>query len=535
MKKYLFIIYIVFSCFSSWGQTAVIPDANFLNYLKSTFPAIINSSDELIIAEAANITATINCSNLNISSIEGIQYFINVKSINAYDNQLTSLPDLTNLTQLDNFQVQRNQITALPPLSHLSKLRLLFIYENQLTSIPDLSGCVLLEELIAQKNQLVSIGSWTGLSLLHKVYLFDNQLTSIPEVSTLVNLQNLQLQRNQLTSLPDMSNLTALHKFYAYNNQIYQLPDLSNCINLTDIDVNDNEIVDLPDLNSLVLLNRLEVTDNRLSFEDYEKIYTHPNFSSQFYFNPQKLAKNKDTILYQGASITLSHNIDMNVPNTIYQWTKNGTPITGATQNTYLFNPISVNDAGTYACLVTNSNYPGITISAFRSVITVLDCPSAADISVIVTHSITCENNGAMEVSVNNVYTNQIDYILTSSITGKNTMNQHGHFQNLNETTYKLSIQLGSACVIQYPQTVVLEKSICNETYFTPDGDQDRDEIVFETTGSIVIYDKSGKLINTITTPGSWDGKDSKGNLVPLGLYIVKTDQNKIVYISVIY
>ncbi|MFN8415538.1 MAG: hypothetical protein U0U66_04320 [Cytophagaceae bacterium] len=580
MKRIVSIILFSFYILLSKAQTVTIPDANFLSYLKTNFPAVINTSDELIISEAANITGTINCSNKSIASIEGIQYFTGITSLYAQDNLLTSVPDLSPITNLEVYQVHRNQITSLPSVASLSKLRLYYVYENKLTQLPDLRSNVLIEEVLAYKNNITSVYPFTGLSKITKLYLFDNLIDSIPDLTGLTSLENLQLQRNNIHYLPSLSDLTSLNHLQTNGNQLTSLPDLTNCTNIQNLIINSNKLTyipslstlvnlikidaggnqltsfpslsnntllqtltlrynklsTLPNLNSLTQLTSVDIRNSNLSYEDFISILSHPNYSSStFYTTPQNTLIIKDTIIYNNASITLLHNFDINLPGTTYQWYKDGTIITGSTGNSLVLSNTTTAQSGFYVCGITNSSFPSTSITAYTLLLTVMSCPNDANVKLDILKNISCTENGEIVVNMNNVYTSDISYTLTATIGNKSFNNTTGYFNDLDESQYNLSIRVSDQCSFTYSSPIYLSKERCNETFISPNGDNDKDEYVFEDMGNITIYDKNGRLVKSMATPGSWDGTDANGKLVPLGLYIVKNANNKIIYITVLY
>lgn len=88
-----------------------------------------------------------------------------------------------------------------------------------------------------------------------------------------------------------------------------------------------------------------------------------------------------------GSNVTF--NVSTNAtPPVIYQWQLNGTNITGANSNSYTINNITINDAGNYTCLVTDSC--GTQITSNAAVLTVNTTPV---ISSQPASSSVCEGN----------------------------------------------------------------------------------------------------------------------------------------------
>ena len=143
------------------------PDENFRNWILSQE---YGQDGVLTDAEIAEVTF-IAIYEKNVQSLQGIEFFTALESLQCMRNQLTSL------------DVSKNTL-----------LRTLGCDENQLTSL-DLSKNTLLMILDCSYNQLTSL-----------------------DISTLTALESLQCHDNQLTSL-DVSN-TALVYIECYRNQL---------------------------------------------------------------------------------------------------------------------------------------------------------------------------------------------------------------------------------------------------------------------------------------------------------------------------
>ncbi len=132
-----------------------IDDANFRRYLQTSFPQIM-FGDSLITTQALNID-TLVCSGKNISNLDGIQFFYNLRYLDCRNNQLSQLSPPVGLCKLF---VAGNNITCLKHVPSgkncgsftsdipLGKCPDLIIYE---TSVPPVI------DGIFDTN-----GSWTG-------------------------------------------------------------------------------------------------------------------------------------------------------------------------------------------------------------------------------------------------------------------------------------------------------------------------------------------------------------------------------------
>ena len=199
------------------------PDANFRSYLLSQ--NYDYDGDGLITDyEIANVTF-IGVSDMNISSLKGIEFLTALTYLSCDNNQLTSL-DLSKNTALTYLSCDNNQLTSLD-LSKNTALTTLSCGNNQLTSL-DLSKNTALTGLSCGNNQLTTldVSKNTALTTLS---CDNNQLTTL-DVSKNTALKTLYCDNNQLTTL-NVSGLPALHTLSCIGNQLTTL-DISGCISL---------------------------------------------------------------------------------------------------------------------------------------------------------------------------------------------------------------------------------------------------------------------------------------------------------------
>ena len=160
-----------------------IPDAKFKAYLVGNKDINRNGDKEIQLSEARNFNGTIECIDMNISDLTGIEAFTALTNLYCNINQLTSL-NVSQNTALTNLMCNNNQLKSLD-VSKNTALTYLDCSLNQLTSL-DIS-----------KNTALT-GLWCE----------NNQITSL-DVSKNTALTNLYCNNNQLTSL-DLSQNTAL-------------------------------------------------------------------------------------------------------------------------------------------------------------------------------------------------------------------------------------------------------------------------------------------------------------------------------------
>ena len=236
------------------------PDDNFRTYISNlTGVSVGRTISDATLANVKEIRAE----RLDISSLQGIEYFTGLTSLYCGNNKLTSL-DVKWNTELKLLHCGSNQLTSLN-VNRNTKLEQLYCYQNNLTSI-NVSNNTNLLTLNCSYNQLTSLNVSYNIRL-YSLYCECNQLTSL-NVSMNTELRSLQCYSNQLTSL-DVSKNTKLTKLECDSNQLTSL-DVSKNTELTSLVCVSNQFTSL-DVSKNTELTSLNCTWNQLSSLDVSK------------------------------------------------------------------------------------------------------------------------------------------------------------------------------------------------------------------------------------------------------------------------
>ena len=173
------------------------------------------------LAAIENVTS-LDVSEKSLSDLSGIEYFVNLISLDCKKNNLTSL-DVSNLTKLTVLTCNENQLTKLD-VSSLTKLSNLNCQNNQLTTL-DVSQNAALWDLRCSNNQLteLNVSNNPGLRIL---YCTDNLLTAL-DIEKNTSLSTLYCNNNQLAGL-SVSGNTALTKLHCHANRMSELNVTNN-------------------------------------------------------------------------------------------------------------------------------------------------------------------------------------------------------------------------------------------------------------------------------------------------------------------
>lgn len=176
----LLLLCIGFSCFS---QIVNIPDVNFKNALL-TYPTVIDTNSDGEIQESeAQAVSTLLVDNKNISSLAGIESFINLHRLHCNNNNLTDL-NINSLTTLRYLDCSHNLLQTLHAEQINNSIRTFYCDYNNLTSL-----------VVPNFFEFLDMGDQTmALSCSH------NQLSSITFIDSQEDLSSLNLSFNNLSS-----------------------------------------------------------------------------------------------------------------------------------------------------------------------------------------------------------------------------------------------------------------------------------------------------------------------------------------------
>lgn len=184
--------------------------------------------------------------------------------------------------------------------------------------------------------------SFGNLSKLKYLQMSSNELNgNIPaSFGNLSSLEEIHLNNNKLTSLPsELSNLSSLKTAYFQSN------DLSG---------------KLPDFTGITTLETLYISTNKFQFGDFEDEFTSYQNLTTFAYDSQAKVGVEEEKSFGTSGFTLEAAVSGT--NNEYQWYKNGSQITGATNKTLEITEASATDNGYYYCNVTNTVISSLTI-----------------------------------------------------------------------------------------------------------------------------------------------------------------------------
>ena len=136
----------------------------------------------------------------SVSSLTGLEYAENLRTLRLTHCEISSLSPLSGLTNLYTLVLNNNRISSVSALSKLTRLHSLDLHDNEVGSISALRSLTSLETLILRYNEIGSISALSDLSQLKFLDLRGNNVSNISALTGLTSLTNVNLHANPLNA-----------------------------------------------------------------------------------------------------------------------------------------------------------------------------------------------------------------------------------------------------------------------------------------------------------------------------------------------
>lgn len=289
--------------------------------------------------------------------------------LNLAINQLSGpIPvAIGNLSELEKLVLSKNELSGTIPteMGMLSILEVLTLFDNQLIGpLPDLSALQDLTELVLGANDFTGpfpewVSNMPNLTFVgfRRVGLTGNLPSSLFEA--LPNLDHLRVDNNELEG--DISvwfhGTTPMQTLDIYNNKFTgHMQNGVVDVNINSFSIARNLIEGIPDFSSATeMKGYFGVDQNKLGFHELEKAKDVSTFNpSNLLLGPQgNLLKEETLVVKEGESLTISSGSTGS--SDTYQWFKNGAEIPGGNSSEHQIPSYSLDDAGEYYCIISNS------------------------------------------------------------------------------------------------------------------------------------------------------------------------------------
>jgi len=284
MKLTLFLILLLVTV-GTQAQVISIPDSNFKNQLLNSTLGFardangnaivvdVNNDNEIQVNEAM-LVYELHVTDNNITSLEGIQSFLNLTFLDCSNNNLSNI-SLSSLTELETVVCTGNNLTMLD-VEGLENLETLNCSDNQLSAI-DFAEIVNLRELKCSNNQLVSLNV-SLLEDLRQLECNNNSMLSL-SIGGLSHLKTVLCNNNNLTAL-SLTGLDSLEVLDCSHNDLNVL-NLAPAGKLKQLICSNNSFTTL-DFTELEYLEKVLCDNNQLTVLDFSLNPQVYSFSCMF-------------------------------------------------------------------------------------------------------------------------------------------------------------------------------------------------------------------------------------------------------------
>ena len=212
--------------FTSKAISEIFPDENLA---KAIANILNNNEDTSFVVTQTQLEAIIilNVDGREIRSLEGLEYLINLKYLEASFNQITNLYPISNLDKLESINLRHNIISEIEPLTRLTQLYYLNLEGNQIQNISLLSEMKSLLVLDLSSNKVSDISSLRNLTRLNTLTLNNSHIEDVEPLANLRNMRSLELNNNRISDISPLHKIyNNLHIFNAQNQSII-LPEVT--------------------------------------------------------------------------------------------------------------------------------------------------------------------------------------------------------------------------------------------------------------------------------------------------------------------
>jgi Leucine-rich repeat (LRR) protein len=209
-------------------------------------------------ADAEGVTGVLDLDFLNINSLIGIEAFINLTTLRAAGNNLTSI-NVAAITNLEGLILFNNNISTIDVSSNMA-LKTLYLSNNDIASI-DLTANTALKYFQIANNDLTSINLISN-TALQTIFLDDNNLNNLVFANH-PYLQTVHCAGNAMSGVLYIDNSPNLTGLYCNNNQL-ENDDIviNNSPNIQTFEAQDNLLGPNLDFSEMTSVVSIDVSNN---------------------------------------------------------------------------------------------------------------------------------------------------------------------------------------------------------------------------------------------------------------------------------
>ncbi|MGM9978575.1 MAG: leucine-rich repeat domain-containing protein [Clostridium sp.] len=200
-----------------------IPDEN----LKKALNKELNQDEDSKITKAQMESITqLYLFDLQIESLEGLQYCINLDKLDIMKNNITDLSQIKELDKLTYLNIGQNYITDISSLSNLINLEVFYSFGNDITDLTPLKRLVNLNELGFDGENITDISALSGLISLSGLSMVNTSVSDVSPLKNLLSLDFLLITDSPVSDLSSLKELSSLKTLVIASGQVMDISPL---------------------------------------------------------------------------------------------------------------------------------------------------------------------------------------------------------------------------------------------------------------------------------------------------------------------
>jgi Leucine-rich repeat (LRR) protein len=213
-----------------------------------------------------NLTS-LNLDRTQVSDISALANLTSLTNLNLVGTQVSDISALANLTSLTNLNLDRTQVSDISALANLTSLTNLDLWGTQVSDISALANLTSLTSLNLVGTQMSDISALANLTSLTRLHLWGTQVSSdISALANLTNLTSLNLMGAQVNDISALANLTSLTRLDLWRTtQVNDISALANLTSLTSLNLMGTQVSDISALANLTNLTSLNLTRTQVN------------------------------------------------------------------------------------------------------------------------------------------------------------------------------------------------------------------------------------------------------------------------------
>lgn len=143
----------------------------------------------------------------SISTLNDVTKLTNLRKLYLSNQNISDITPLSQLKSLECIELKHNPINDISPLSQLKLLHSLFLFDTKVSDFSVLKSCIYLTDIDAGSTQIKSMDAFSGLTSLKILMVCKTSLESIDNIKDFPMLERIYLSE---TNIADFTPLLAL-------------------------------------------------------------------------------------------------------------------------------------------------------------------------------------------------------------------------------------------------------------------------------------------------------------------------------------